>query len=619
MIAIGMLVGFLSAANAVFAAELPRAQLDESERHFTKGYMHFLKREYWDTLNELDRALKVNTYLVDYYLLKGLTMSRLGDIGAAREALAYYLEVRPLDTSAPRILTRAVDVQRELRRILSPSHLSSRWSLFRPDLQNEFQLGYFRPFNVRGAGKADAFNSFFCLPDTLGDRFYFRGKSAGKVVSFPLKRPVATLAMGDGTFYVAAADGNVYSFDVSTDTISPDLRGTLDCTVADAVLLSAGECAVADPVRRETVFCSLELSGEKGAWSPPSVEGDMLFEPVALAAYGPWLAVADRGNERIFFLNVANRQDFFSVDVPRPRDLCWSAMGELFVISEEGSLYRMNVDFRDRWAEAPVLLESGLTDGWTLFRSDADDMYCLDIGASALWKAVPVPDAATSSGFLSISLPMIVTEKDRESFVMEASLMSPFVTYSHMSDPVVYTVWNNKMIPSTAMWRDDRGRKTDLFVFHRPISVGAVNPALKNMVAENGTDVQIVLPSIWTTYRETLTNVVLDSSVSFSGDELDILTLFCLNNGLELDIWGRSVPTVEMMRAAALTGGKVLYSLAGTPDLNPPRNRMQIRIPLPQDLASSGYTDRSMLTTYLDIGLMQTRDWIPLWPDLLEE
>jgi hypothetical protein len=45
---------------------------------------------------------------------------------------------------------------------------------------------------------------------------------------------------------------------------------------------------------------------------------------------------------------------------------------------------------------------------------------------------------------------------------------------------------------------------------------------------------------------------------------------------------------------------------------------MEIRVPLPRELSSSGYPSRSMLTVYLDVGLMHTRDWIPLWPDLLE-
>ena len=34
-------------------AELPRAQLDESERHFTRAYAYFLERDYWNTLDYL--------------------------------------------------------------------------------------------------------------------------------------------------------------------------------------------------------------------------------------------------------------------------------------------------------------------------------------------------------------------------------------------------------------------------------------------------------------------------------------------------------------------------------------------------------------------------------------
>ena len=63
-------------AVASLGAELPRAQLDESERHFTRAYAYFLERDYWNTLDYLDRALKANTYLVDYYLLKGLTAEK---------------------------------------------------------------------------------------------------------------------------------------------------------------------------------------------------------------------------------------------------------------------------------------------------------------------------------------------------------------------------------------------------------------------------------------------------------------------------------------------------------------------------------------------------------------
>lgn len=607
-------IGFLFPAVPVSGAEFPRAQLDESERYFIQGYMRFLNREYWDTLDYLDRALKANTYLVDYYLLKGLAMNRIGDLRTGREALAYYLEVRPLDAATPRIFSYMIDIQRELGKILSPVALSTRWRISRPDLQSEFALGPLRSFSVRGLGKAEAFNASLYLADTLGDCVYVHEKKRADAI--PLKSPAAVMPMGDGSFYVAGTGGEIYSCGAA-DPTSPDLRGTIGYTITDAAALSANAFVVADPVARKTVFCSFQDFSTLDEWAPPDQE--MLFEPVALAVYGPWLAVADRGNGRIFFLDAAGGRDFFSVDISRPRDVFWSPVGELFVITENGDLYRVSVNFRDRRTESADLLESGISEGWTLFGSAAGDVYCLDISGSKLRKAVSVPDVSTSSGFLSISLPMIEREENRESFVLSASLMSPFVTYSRVSDPVVYAVWNNKMISSLAVWKEEKERKPGVFMFHRPAPPGTVSPELKNMVAENGTDVQIALPPLWGVQKDVLTNLVVDSSIIFSREELEVMALFCLNNGIELDVWARTMPSVEMVRASALTGGKVFFSAAGVPNLNPPHNRLQIRIPLPQELSSSGYPGRSMLTVYLDIGLMQTKDWIPLWPDLLEQ
>ena len=602
----------------VLAAELPRAQLDESDRHFTEAYMRFLDRDYWGASSYLDRALKANTYLVDYYLMKGLAMNRVGDYVSGREALVYYLEVRPLDITAPRILSYAIAQQRDLRRLLGASALSVRWQISPLDLQTELGMGTFRPFNVVGMGKAEAWGSLLCVADTLGNGVVYAKKSSGKVRRFALNAPVATLPVGDGAFYAITASGDLYSFDALSDApASPDLVGTLDVAgvVADAAALSENELVVADPVARQTAFYSLATFAGTGAWAP--LEDTMLFEPVALATYGPWLAVADRGNGKIFFLNGANRRDFFSADVPRPRDVAWSPVGELFVINEDGDLYRIPADFRDRKAGTPDLMERGLRDGWTLFAASGGDLYCMDISASRLWKAVPTPDVETSSGFLSLSHPRVEREENKESFVLEATLSSPFTTYAKKTVPVVHTVWNNRSISAATAWLDEP-KKAEVLVFHRPASPGVVYPALQNRVAENGTDIQIALPALWNERRASLTNIAVDASIIFSPDELDALTLLCLNNGLELDVWARTVPSVELARASALTGGKTLLSLTNAPDLTPPRNKMLVRIPLPQELSSSGYPSRSMLTVFLDLGMMNTRDWIPLWPDLLE-
>jgi hypothetical protein len=607
--------------SAAFSAEVPRARLDESERQFTRAYTYFLNRDYWSALDYLDRALKVNTYMVDYYLLRGLTMNRIGDPAAGRESLSYYLEVRPRDAAMPVVLSHVIGRLRDMRGFVGSSPLSVRWRIDPLDLQTEFDLGRLRPFSVTGLGKAEAFGSAVCLADTLGDRvFYFSRHGSGgrsaRVTPLSVNSPAAALAMGDGSFRIVAADGGVYSFS-GADPLSLDAVGSLDHTVTDAALISAGAMAVADPVRRGVSFYSPTALEPLGSWAPP--DQPLLFEPVGLSVYGSWMAVADRGSERIFFVDLADGRNFFFVEAVRPRDVCWSSLGELFFVGEDGGLYRVAVDFRDRRAGPPELMKSDLSGGWTLFGSSGGDIYCLDITASKLWKAVMVPDDDVSPGFLSLFRPAVSREKDRESFVLDATLMSPFATYSETSNPVIHAIWNNRLISSFAVRRDEKNGKAEAFIFHRPAPVGTIDPALRNVVVENGTDIQIALPSIWNSQKETLTNVVIDASIDFSREELETLAFFCLNNGLEMDVWARAMPEVEMVRASALSGGKILFSVSGAPDLSPPRGKMQIYVPLPEELASSGYPGRSMLTVYLDIGLMHTRDWIPLWPDLLEQ
>ena len=613
------IIAFFSVFGSAYAADLPRAQLDESEHHFTEAYLRFLDQNHWEAANLLDRALKANTYLVDYYLLKGLTMNRIGDYGAGREALEYYLEVRAMDFTAPRILSYTIAQKRDLQRLAGTAPLSARWRISRPDLQTEFQFGPFRPFNVKGIGKADANGTSLYISDTLGDLIAIRKKGIRETARIFVVKPTAALPMGDGSFYVLTANGEVYSFSdfPGLEPLSPDLAGTLENFVADAAILSSEEFVVADPVAREIVFYSFTPFARTDFWVPP--EDVLLFEPVAVAAYGPWLAAADRGNGKIFIINSKNGQSFCSFDLPYPRDVCWSALGELFVITEKGELFRVAVDFLTPQAEPANLVANGIENGWTLFNSPQGDLYCMDSTASKLWKAESLPNVDVSSGYLSISRPSIYREQGRESFLLEASLMSPFVSYTQSSSPVVYSVWNNRAMPSFATWRNDlTNKKTDILVFQRPSPTGSVNPTLKNMIVGNGADIQIALPSLWKAHKETLTDIIVDTSILFSRDELDALTLFCLNNGIRLNFWAKNIPTLEMTRSAALSAGKVFYSLTNIPDLEVPRNRMQIRIPLPQELSSSGYPGRSMLTVYLDVGLMHTRDWIPLWPDMLE-
>jgi len=616
-----------------FAVELPRAQLDESERHFSEAYRRFLGRDYWGALDFLDRALRANIYFVDYYLMRGLVMNRIGDFGAGRSSLEYYLEVRPMDPTVPRILAYNIAQRRALQRIVSTSPLSVQWRLSRVDLQNELDLGHMRPFSIRGMGKAGMWGKSLFLADTLGDRVIYRKRTARRTNILEVNSPAVVLPMGDDSFYILSTGGRIYYFGAFTDNpypLIPELRGVLaNTSIIDAAMISEREFVVADTVTREVAFYSLAtltgvpmpglpVTARTWSWSPPD-NGGALFEPVALSAYGGWLAVADRGGGEIFFLNLNNRRDFFSAEIPRPRDVTWSALGELFVINEDGNLFKLGVDFRDRRVEMADTLESGLTNGWALFNSPDGDVYCIDISGSRLWKAVPFPDAALSLGAASLFTPTVTREENVESILLDGTLMSPFRTYSRTSGLVAHVVWNNRAIRAIAEWNDaGSAGRPEVVLFNRPAAPGTVNPAIGSVVVENGRDTRIALPSVWGAGRGSLTHLIIDSTVDMTPEDLNVLTLFCLNNGVELNVWARSVPSVELTRAAALTGGRVIFSLVNQPDLSLPNARVRVRIPLPMELSSSGFPSRSMLSLFLNVGLMHTRNWIPLWPDMFD-
>ncbi|MBQ3399103.1 MAG: hypothetical protein IJG51_09460, partial [Synergistaceae bacterium] len=93
----------LTLAVPAKSAEVPRADIDEAERYFNNAYIHFMRRDYRDAQVYLDQAIRQNTYMVDYYLLAALNLNRMGYTDEAMTSLNGYLEVRPLDVSAPRI------------------------------------------------------------------------------------------------------------------------------------------------------------------------------------------------------------------------------------------------------------------------------------------------------------------------------------------------------------------------------------------------------------------------------------------------------------------------------------------------------------------------------------
>ncbi|MBR1417853.1 MAG: hypothetical protein IJ576_02685 [Synergistaceae bacterium] len=636
--------------------QVPRAQLDESERYFNRAYMYFMERDYWNALDYLEGALRANTYLVDYYLLKGLTLQRIGDVSGAREALANYLEVRPLDTAAPRFAADLERQERLFRFIMGTRPVNSRWSMRGANFQNEWKTGYTRPFNIRGLGKVNSLNKSYCFADTLGSKIYFitGDKRSFTALNTP-EPPACATPMGDGSYYIFCTGGEMYSFHYFNDAdntrtdlmsiagemlganqanIELNLIANLNAVIADAEWLSERVFAVADPVNRSVIFYDYNSNDADNApeviaeWTPPEqiwegavlTELEFLFEPVALSAYADWLAIADRANGKVYILNSVSRgRNFFSVNIPRVRDVLWSSLGELFALNEQGELYRLSIDFGERTAanaNAPSWSGSEFANIWALFKADSDQIYCADIGCSTIHKASMLPPLELAQGFLGIYHPVMAVEpENRESFLIDGTLASPYKNYMHNTSLITQAIWNERTIRSASYWQPEP--LFDALLIHNRVAPGQSFPLnLRPAQAEDGSEIRLVLPAFWLLHHNTLTNIIIDASINLNIDDLLSLMTFCMLNGLELDVWARDIPSLALTRASAFTGGHVIYSLHNAPELNAPRSRIQIQMPLPVELSSSGYPGRSMLSVYLDAGQIDTRNWMPLWPDM---
>ncbi|MBQ7559209.1 MAG: hypothetical protein IJT20_03075 [Synergistaceae bacterium] len=622
------------------AAEIPRANLDEAERFFNNAYVHFMRRDYREAQLYLDHAINENTYMVDYYLLSSLNLSRMGNTEGAMSAIKSYLEVRPMDDSAPRIRNYFEEQDRVLRAVLDTAPLPVSWRSAETTVQTEWDTGYTRPFSIKGLGKISTLGEIVSIPDTFGDKLYVRNPSknlvagsfgiGGTIREIDVPSPVIALPLGDGTFRVFTSNGDLYMLknldaDADAKLTSADYSeyiATLpSMVVADAEILAENFFAVADPADRNIAFYVVTPSRlSVRTWEPPLGIGDLLFEPVAVEGYADWLAIADRANDRIYLLNSVSHEYFDIRGVSKPRDLIWTSFGNLFVLTEDGDIYDFTIDFGTRtYANRHSgALYSGLKNIWSFFHSAYGDINWMDIGASRIFKAVMIPSREDVPGFLSIYNPVMATNlENNESFILDATLITPFVNYSHNTRIIAQSVWNERNMRCNVMWQ--KPKNFDALLIHGPMPRGQAFPLnVRPAQVTSGTDINSVLSSFWLLHKDTLTNIIIDASIPMRIDDLLMLLKFCVLNGLELDIYARDVPSLSLKRASAFTGGRTIYSIANTISLPVKMTHLQIQIPLPQELSSSGYPGRSMLAMFLDAGLIQSRAWIPLYPDMFE-
>jgi len=605
----------LSPAAAPVGTTIPQARIEEAELAFMRAWKQFTMRNYWQALTLLDQAQRANIFLVDVYYLRGLILRRIGELNLASKSISSFLEVRTRDIIAPNVLKGISENKAEIELLISGKPYPVKWNVSQTPIYDSLNTGYFRPYSSHGLGKLSGFDSDLCFPDTVSNMVFYRTKrdSGRFLTAGGIDSPVKALLPGDRKIYVINFDGEVYEM---TDSASFDLKGRADCdSVSDACYVSTTEIAIADPVSRRIAFYSWPELEFEDEWQPDGHHGgDYLFEPVAVKAYANWLAAADRANGRIYFIDMRNKSSFFVEDMD-VRDIIWSSLGILLSINENSEISAYFVDFTNKTTEREIL-RTDLRNAWAFFKYKGE-IFCADISGESIWKITPTPNLDISPAFLSLYDPQVtLNEQGDDILSVSATLSSPFTAWGKDILPTAVSVWNEQIITTSV----SKMKTTPVMglCFSRGNVDGEISPKMRVIPVESCAELYRRLPLIWSSQRDLITNFIFDSLIAFNREELLRLTAFCLFNGIKIDVWARDMPSIELMRASAATGGDVFYSLTGEPMLTSHQNELKLQLLLPYKHEASGYPDRSTLSSYLSVRQLLARDWTPIWVDAID-
>ncbi len=611
-------------AGAAAVPPPPSVDRDASEAAFFDAYAFFLDNRLWNCLDSLTRAERDNIYFVDVYYMRSLALRRLGRYPEAIAAMTAYLEVRREDHRGRLILDTMVEEWDILRRNLHSASMEASLS-FRRHTANTF-LGV-APYEgvaltgMNGAGKLSASGRLLFLCDTLGDRLWMfhRTGARARYGYADIESPAAFLPVSPGEGLLFRQGGEVvrvvFDGDAGKLTLFPRERVSAN-HVADAAILDSTLLAVADRTGQAVRFYGMPSLGEMAAWRPDdSAESEKLFEPVALAAFGPFLAVADRGNGRVYLLDVYTLSVRSRIDISAPRDVDWGNQGELYILSEEGAL-AVYTPFASGSADIRPLVD-GLENAWSFVWSGEGPVVS-DVAGRSWWVSRVSPGNEPAFGGIALHGPWIEERDGAERLMLRGAASSFYHDLLQKDLPLTQVVWRNEVRPSrvVAVGADDAGGTR----FYSP---SADYSGLTGLAITSANAVGDILSDIAARSRagEAMPRViVMDTRISGSPADMEMLLAFLLQQGVRLDLWtiGRP-PELLLERISRMTLGYRYYSRV--PETVPFNESVEwlVAVPLPPDTATFGYPSEATLSFFATLDVIRFADWLPIWPSLIRK
>lgn len=616
--AVAFLICTIGAAQAA-PAITPAVDREASEATFLSAYDHLINNKIWLSIDELNRSLEQNIYFVDAYYMRSLAYRRIGRYNDAISEMSYYLEVRADDPRAGTILQTMKDEWLDIQRSVTIGARRSEYRFSSSTMRDLFKLPMTEPLSINGlagAGKLSVIGERIILCDMYGNsviNFTKDGRQPPIVVS--MDHPAAAIPLTDTEMLVFGRSGDISN--VTFDPISMDFlvepRAQVNAVISDAEFVDSSLLAIADQRGQSLMFYSMPNFEKTIEWIPADIT-EKLFEPVALASFGPYLAVADRGNQRVYVIDAVTLSERRRFSVEEPRDLMWGVDGDLWVLSENGDIYSKNVITNTE--DDLKRVAQGMTDAWCMAQLESEPIVS-SITGRTWWNGSVIPGHEVHSGAMSIYSPWLEDRLESENLFLRAVASSFYQSFTRGVEPSTLAIWRNEVRSSFILDVSPTNKASSRFYL---LSRLPRVPMSRSKIVSTMTDVMNDLAELSRTDEEFPKVIVLDSRISATDAEIAELMAFLMHQGIRLDIIAVKRPaSASMTKVSRTTLGTTYFS----EDISsvPPNSSDEwvICIPLPPETFTFGYPSESTLSLFADIDVIKFTDWLPIWPSLLKK
>jgi hypothetical protein len=325
------------------------------------------------------------------------------------------------------------------------------------------------------------------------------------------------------------------------------------------------------------------------------------------------LAVADRGNGRVYVLNTSTLDTADWFDVPLVRDVEWGAQGELYALSEAGKLYRRYpIGVSD---VPPDLIAGNMKNSWSVTWTE-DGPVVSDITARAFWTSGLFPDGE-NLGSVMFSGPVIDNSDPDLGDVLNitGAASTMFRGFTKGKAPDISAIWRRNIIPARTVSMSEVPSGETFYYSPYPAECG-VNADVRYALSITDIIGDIAASSRGGGAMPGV--IVMDTRVSGSVGEAEKLFALIFKHGIRLDLWaiGRS-PSDMTEYISRLSGGYIYRSaeLAATPLGS--GTKWTLSMTLPYDRTVSGYTSDAVLSVISTVDMIEFSDWLPIWPSMI--